>query len=97
MKRAIPQVYKAEEWESNGYWHVNDTSDLCGIAGHWWVPARILGKSPAEFIEWLIETYQPDRLHYDGKNFFYSWSNYGKAHSYLLYINKVARQKKFLV
>lgn len=98
--RDKPAIYKASEWQDpNGDWHVNDTSDIAGIAGLWWVPARILGLEPASYIQWLIDNYHPDRLTWNGKLLLFSWNkeHYSVAHKYLLYINKVARNKNFKV
>lgn len=44
----------------------NDVSDLAGISGYWWVPARMLGISPASFVQLLIEKFQPDKIKFTG-------------------------------
>lgn len=92
MKEEI-HFYKVSEWQSpTGNWHVNDVSNLSGIAGHWWVPARLLKMTPADYIAWLIKNYQPDEVRWvsDKKLFFFSWNkeNYSKAHSYYLFMNR---------
>ena len=100
-KRKVKKVLKYTEWQSPcGDWHCNDVSDLSGQAGLWWVPARLLDKTPAEFVEWLIKTYEPDDIKFTKNNILlYSWSkeHYSKMHNYVLYINRIARQKNFLV
>lgn len=91
-------VYK--EWQSpTGYWYCNDVSDLAGISGQWWVPARMLEMSPCDYLKWLIENYKPDKIHFDGKNVFYSWSkeHYMLCHKFLLDINREARKRNFIV
>lgn len=96
----MSHVLKYSEWQSpTGQWHCNDVSDLGGQAGMWWIPAYLLGKTPSEYVEWLIDNYKPDHVHFNGKTFLYSWAkeNYAKCHSFILYINKCARNKNFLV
>lgn len=89
------------EWESTTGWHCNNVNDLGGISGEWWVVARLLDLSPADYIKWLIENYKPDYMYFDHdkENFFFHWdkSNYSKAHAFVLYINSVARKKNFII
>ncbi len=95
----MAHIYKASEWQSpTGQYHVNDVEDLAGNAGMWWMPCRVLDMTPAEYVKWLTEEYEPDYISFN-KILSFSWSakNYRKAHSYLLYINRIARQKKFYV
>ena len=97
----MSHLYKMSEWiDSAGNCHCNDTSDLSGISGYWWVTARLLDMTPANFVKWLVETYQPDYVSLSKYNQLYYWWNkehYNKAHSYLLYINRISRQKNFIV
>ena len=91
-------ILKYSSWQSpSGYWYCNDVSDLSGISGYWWVPARMLGITPADFVALLIEKYQPDNISFDGKTLLYSWKeeNYSKMNSFLLWINREARNRKF--
>ena len=98
-------VYEMSEWQGSGGWYCNDTKDLGGISGKWWIPAKLLNKTPLEYVQWLVETYKPDTIRFiqndncqDGL-LLYSWKpeNYGKMHQYVLFINKEARHKNFLV
>jgi hypothetical protein len=94
------KLYKASEWQSgSGNWYVNNTSDLAGIAGEWWIPARILGITPAAYVEWLVKNYHPDNLSFNNDVLLFSWKSehYSLCHKYLLDINRIARQKNFLV
>lgn len=94
----MAHILRYQEWQSpTGYWYCNDVSDLAGISGYWWIPARMLGITPADFVALLIEKYQPDQISFNGKTLLYSWKkeNYGKMHSYLLWINREARNRKF--
>ena len=98
------KLYKAVEWkDSCNKWHVADTSDVGNDSAVWWIPARILGLSLTDFILLLVNEYKaningwyPDSN--NGKSLLlFSWSNenYSYAHKYLLYINKVARNKNW--
>ena len=96
----MAHILKYTEFQSpTGYWYCNDVSDLAGISGYWWVPARMLGITPADFVALLVEKYQPDEISFNGKTLLYSWKkeNYGKMQSFLLWINATSRQKHFLV
>lgn len=96
----MAHILHYQEWQSpTGYWHCNDVSDLAGISGCWWVPARMLGITPADFVALLVEKYQPDKISFNGKTLLYSWKreNYGKMHSFVLWINATSRKKHFLV
>ena len=96
----MAHILKYTEFQSpTGYWHCNDVSDLAGISGYWWVPARMLGITPADFVALLVEKYQPDEISFNGKTLLYFWKkeNYSKMHSYLLWINATSRKKHFLV
>ena len=96
-----PSLLKFVEWQSSGSeeWHCNDTSDLASIRGLWWVPARLLGMTPANYVKWLIENYKPDHISFNNDVLLFSWdkSNYAIMHKFVLYINKVSRDKKFLI
>lgn len=99
MARAQKAILKYTEWESVSGWHCNDVSDLAGLAGMWWVPARMLGMAPVDYIQWLVDKYSPDQISFDGKTLLYSWKpeNYHKMHAFVLYINKYARDHKFFI
>lgn len=93
-------VYEAKIWQGqSGKWYCNDTSHLGAGSGEWYLPARILGISPAEFIEYLISNFKPDYCYYNiEKNFFsYSWSSQLNCNKWKLYINKKAREVNFQI
>ena len=93
-------IYKVSEWQSaGGRWYCNDVEDLAGISGLWWVPARMLGISPANYVKMLIDTYSPDNISFNKNTLIFSWNkeNYAKMHRYVLDINREARNRKFFV
>ena len=87
------------DWQSgSGEWNCNDVKDLAGISGYWWIPARMMDMTPAEFVKWLVENYHPDKISFNGKTLLYSWSkeHYSKCHKFVLDINSIARKKNFI-
>jgi len=94
-------VYKASQWKDyKGYWHVADVSDLGHNSAGWWVPARLLNLSLEDFIMMLINEYHADIKYLkstDNPIVLYRWKNYADAHKYLLYINRIARNKNWSI
>lgn len=96
----MAKLYKTSEWQSpTGRWHVNCVDDLAGISGLWWVPCRILDLPPADFILLLKNEFNASNFSYYEENdvLLYSWEHYNDAHRWLLYINKIARQKHIMI
>jgi len=99
-------VFKAVEWKDGiNRWHVADTSDLANDSAAWWIPARILNLPLTDFILLLKNEYKADIDGWfpesnNGKSLLLiSWSNenYSYAHKYLLYINRIARNKNWTI
>lgn len=100
----MAHMYKASEWtDASRKWHVADTSDLANDSAAWWIPARILGLSLVDFVLLLKNEYNanitgwyPDSN--NGKSLLlFNWNNYNDAHRYLLYINRIARNKNWTI
>ena len=97
----MKSIYKASEWKSGRKWYVADISDLANDSAAWWIPARILNLSLEDFVMLLkneynatIDGWYPESN--NGKSLLtFSWFNYSDAHKYLLYINRVARNKNW--
>ena len=93
-------VWKAEEWQGgSGIWYCNCISDLANGSGTWYIPARILGISPAQFISLLFNEYKPDYFHYNKEKSFcmWGWTNQSKERLYKNWINKKAREVNFQI
>lgn len=93
-------LLKYVEWTDGiGNWYCNDTSNLSGIAGLWWVPARMLGLSPADYVQLLIEEFKPDEVKYfeDNDVLIYSWKSQVAMRSFKNFINAEARKRNFKV
>ena len=95
--------YKASEWKSGTRWHVADTNDLAHDSAAWWIPARILNLSLEDFVLMLVNEYNAtiDNWYPEANNgkslLIFSWKNYADAHKYLLYINRIARNKNWTI
>ena len=93
-------LYKATSWlGGSGRWYCNDVSDLAGVRGLWWIPPRILGITPAAYVEILIKDFNVTDISYnEEKNFLYfCWENPVDCNRYKNWINKMARQANFIV
>ena len=100
----MPRIYKCSEWESpTGKWYVADVSDLANYSAAWWLPARFLNISPAEYINLLVTKYNAvinlfDADAANGKSMLvFYWNEYKDAHKYLLDMNRLARNNKWTI
>lgn len=97
----MAHVYKVAEWASAGgrKWYVNDTSDLAHGSGNWWIPCRILGMAPTDFIMMLKETFNASNFFYCEKTnlLSYSWEKKEDAVKYKNWINSMARKANAVI
>lgn len=92
--------YKASQWQGgSGRWYVDCVDDLGGKSGLWWVPCRILGISPCDFVLLLKDKFNASHFSYRNDVLIYSWDKdqYADAHRWLLYLNKIAREKQIII
>ena len=95
-----PQLLKYEEWQSgSGKWYCNDTSDLTSARALWYTPARFLEITLEDYILLLINDFKVDNISFNNNILIYSWEkeHYSLCHKFVLWINKKAREKKFIV
>lgn len=99
-------VFKMYEWQSpTGYWNCSNVQDLAHNSGAWWIPARILGLNLTDYILLLKDTYHAGNFHFYencGKNkdetlLTFDFKNQADCHKFVLYINRIARNKKVYV
>lgn len=93
-------LYKCEEWESeSGYWHCEHTASFPKNVQKWVVPARILGITPVEFLELLIERFKPDKFIHNADCSFvgWAWKSQAQMRVYKNWINAEARKKNFQI
>lgn len=93
------KLLKYVEWEQNGNWYCNDTSDLCSVRAKWWAPARMLNISPAEFVQLLINDFHPDKIKYnqEANVLVYSWKNINACRAFKNWLNAQARKHNFII
>ena len=93
-------LYKMTEWESlSSGWYCGCVDNLGGGSNLWYLPARILDISPAEFIELLVTKYKPDNIWYSKENCIlcYSWKDQSKMRKFKNDMNAAARKKNFQI
>lgn len=96
----MAHLYKASEWEGgSGRWYVNDVEDLAGISGYWWVPMRMLGMTPEEYVFMLRDTFKAGNFHYTAEKnvLIFSFKTQADARKYKNWINAQARKAKYIV
>ena len=92
------QLLKYTDWTSpSGFTYCNDVSDLTSVRSLWYTPARMLGITPAEYVKLLVERFRPDILKFGNNELIYGWKDYSKAHTFVLWINREARNRNFIV
>lgn len=95
----MAHLYKASIWQGGSkLWYVSDIEDLGGHSGRWWVPCRILGISPADYVQLLIDEFKVSNIGYNKeKNFLYfSWEKESDARRYKNWINSMARKANYI-
>ena len=96
-------LFKMSEWESaTGKWRCACVDNLSGGSSAWWLPARILGISPADYVSLVINEYKPDDVWVLGRDsenpaFIFSWNNQTKMRLYKNFINRKAREVNFQI
>lgn len=99
----MKKLFKMDEFESPTGWHVSAFNCVGPNQNYWFWPARVLGISVPEFVHLLIKEYHIIPISYTIYDngwqplFLWHWPNYQTAHSFLLRINREARNKHFYV
>ena len=89
----MKKILKIAEWEAiSKRYYVSD-------GGKWWIPARMLGLSLEDFILKLKNEYNASKFAYclETDCLVFSWDNYEEAHKWVLYINREARKRNFMI
>lgn len=94
-------LFEVSEWQSaaSGLYYCSNVKDMAHGSGNWWLLARVLDMSPADFIQHLIDEYKPEVISYNvEKNFLYfGWTTQSNCHRFKLNINRIARKKNFQI
>ena len=96
----MARLLRYEPWDDGcGNYAVNDCTDLKSIRGLWWVPARMLNISPADFVKLLVERFKVDKIKYFQEEdvLIYSWSSLQRARDFKNWLNAEARKRNFML
>jgi hypothetical protein len=96
----MSHVYRVSEWQSpTGSWHCGDVENLAGGSNNWWLPCRLLGMAPADFVLMLKETFNASHISYNlEKNvLLYSWDKQEDERKYKNWINSMSRKANFII
>lgn len=95
----MASVFKYEEFQgATGKWRCNIKTNLASNYAQWWMPARMLQITPAAYVQMLRERFGVDGvILYDSGflDFWWEKEHYSKAHSFVLFINREARNRGF--
>ena len=93
-------LYRLEEWQgSSGIWYCEHTSTFPENVTKWVIPSRLLGMEPANFIIWLKDNYKPDVWSHNEDCSFvgWGWTSQAQMRKYKNAINRIAREKNFMI
>ena len=85
---------KFSEWQSpTGKWHTGN------VYAYWWYVPRMLNITPCDYILLLKNKFHAKNFYYNkDKNFLtWDWENYKYCHSFTLWVNKQARERKYYI
>lgn len=94
----MAHVYKVEEWEHNGRWYCGDVSALAADSNDWYYAPQLLDLSPTEYVKLLVSKFGASQIRYRAAAnvLIFSFSSLADCRKYKNYINKIAREKKFV-
>lgn len=91
-------LFRMEEWQSpTGYWYCEHVASFSKTVQLWVCPARILGMPADEYVKWMIETYKPDKIHWNGELFTFSWKSQAQMRKFKNYINAQSRKVNYQI
>lgn len=94
-------IMRYEEWELNGRWYCNDTSDIAHDSCMWWLPCRMLGIAPAAFVKLLVDKFHCNHIEWSDrpKNglLCYSWDKQSEMRQFKNWLNAEARKRNFKI
>ena len=95
----MSHLYRLTEWESVTGWHCGDVEDLGRGSNVWWLPAKMLGISPAQYIKWVIDNYHPDNVYHSNDYVFvgWSWKDQSSMRKFKNNMNALARKHNFII
>lgn len=95
----MAHLYKASMWQgSSGKWFCSDVEDLGHHSGRWWIPCRLLGVTPEEYVKILINEFHVSSITYslESNYLHFSWDKDPECRRYKNWINKKAREANYI-
>ena len=95
----MTHVLKVAEWECGGHWLVADTNKVAASSSDWgWIPT-LLNLTIVEYIKLLYNTYNVREIKYYPKcnMLHFAFATQVDARKFKNYVNKIAREKNFLI
>ena len=82
---------------ASGRWYINCPKRVSKIENLWWYPARRMNMNLDKYVEMLVKDFHVDYIHFDNILYF-AWSekNYSYANKFKLFLNKKAREGKWM-
>lgn len=97
----MAHILKYSEFQDpvGNMWGCNDMSDLAHGSAYWYLPARMLNITPAEYLEWVITNFHPDKVNYtsDYSVIWWRWKDQDEERKFKNTINNLARQHNFMI
>lgn len=96
----MKHLFEMKEFQgSSEKWYCSDVSDLAHNSGAWYLPARMLGLTPAQYLSKVINEYKPNSVYHNEDCSFvsFSWDKQSDMRKFKLFINKEARNRNFLI
>lgn len=94
----MSSIYRMDEWKSpTGKWHCIDTSNFAAGSANWWIPCRILGISPADFVEYLLSFNANVTWIEESGLLLWDFDKQSDMRKFKNTINSIARKKNFLI
>ena len=94
------KLYQMSEWQgATGYWYCNNVDNLGAGSGVWYLPARMMGLTPANYLKWIINEFHPDKVYAseDGGFVGFCWASQSNMRAFKNKINQIARQTRFMI
>ncbi len=97
----MSHVLKLKEWQdttTKNRWFCADVEELGKGSGYWWYPARMLEMPLTDYIA-LLKEYGAEGFEFYPRSCFlyFYWADYAKVHKFVLYINKEARKRNYVI
>lgn len=96
----MAHLYKCTTFTGgSGREYVGDVSDLKNNSNAWWIPCRILGIAPVDFVLLLKDTFHASHFSYSAETnvLSYSWDKKEDAVKYKNWINGMARKANAII